>query len=396
MLADVITPPTEVPPTSQLMHKNAESVVLRMTCTTVFYEAAAAALDSEKVIWDFGCGKGLGTAVLRKEGRQVVGIDLDPPRVPEGAGDDVRFCSDLESAAELGSPDVVIIADVLGYLENPIATLLQIAQLSNPTTQLLIFEQRANVTQQLSLGKRRAYSAVELSEQATLGGWSNPAELDLSQTFVALSAIRTPAEVLDALTTGVALTLPDSPSLSAATHVAAATRATRAKNGEEATQLLIAALQTAPSNTHALCSLARMAQINGSSQEALHLLRQSLALDPTNLQAMQLWLELIAANSPQDLLATCQALANLSPRDPEVLTLLAQLHAESGSLELAIQDLELIRKQQPSPSLDLSITLAWLLHSAGRTADAQVEARLASVIAPESPDVAELLGALAA
>jgi tetratricopeptide (TPR) repeat protein len=189
---------------------------------------------------------------------------------------------------------------------------------------------------------------------------------------------------------------PDSVALSAASHLAAAAQAARAKDGEQLTQLLLSALELEPTNTQALCGLARLAQVNKSPHEALQLLRQSLTLDPTNLQAMHLWLEIVAANSPQDLLTTCQSLANLAPTDLEVLTLLAQLHAESGSVELAIQDLELIRKQQPAPSADLSITLAWLLHSAGRTADAKVEARLANVLAPDNPDVAELLGALAA
>ncbi len=301
MLANALSQSTQVPPHSQSKAKEAQPVVLRMTGSTVFYEAVAAALESEQIVWDFGCGNGLGSALLRKEGRQIIGIDCDPPSTPDGAGEnhDLRFCTDLESAAKFGSPDVIVIADVLGYLENPLDTLLLLAGLSKPTTQLLVFEPRANVTQQLPLGKKRAYSAIELAEQTTIGGWNNASQHEVCQTFVALSAERAPVNVLEALADGTALTLPDAPNLSVATHVAAATRAIRAKDGEQASQLLIRALQLAPTNTHALCSLARFAQVNGSIHETLQLLRHSLALDPTNLQAMQLWLELVAANSPK-------------------------------------------------------------------------------------------------
>lgn len=398
MPADATSPTTEPPPRSQLGFKEPQSAVLRMTSSTVFYEAVAAALESEQLIWDVGCGNGLGSAMLRGAGRQVIGIDRSPPRELESVGgaDDLRFCTHLTSAAAFGAPDVVVIADALGCVDNPIEMLLAIARLSKPTTKLLVFEPRANVTQQLPAHRNRAYSPTELLEHSLMGGWYKPVSHELCETFIAVSAERAPDTAIAALSAGEPLTLVDSPELSAATHLVAAARATQARDGERATQLLIQALQFAPANTQALASLARFAQLNGSPKDALHLLRQSLAIDPTNLQAMQVWLEFVAGNAPQDLLSTCQSLANLAPTDLEVLTLLAQLHAQNGDIDLAIQDLEMLRRQQATPSADVSITLAWLLHSAGRTADAQVEARLANLLAPDNPAVAELLGALAA
>jgi 2-polyprenyl-3-methyl-5-hydroxy-6-metoxy-1,4-benzoquinol methylase/Flp pilus assembly protein TadD len=398
MPANELTPPTEPSPSSQLQLKQeAQPIVLKVAATTVFYEAVAASLDLEQVVWDFGCGNGLGTTLLRREGRLVIGIDSAPPNVPEpDATSDLQFCATIDAAAKFGAPDVIVIADVLGYLQDPLAVLLALARASKPSTQLLLFEPRANVTQQLPLHKIRAYSALELVEATSLGGWTKQVSHELCRTFITLSADRAPTAAVEALTSGVATVFPDSVPLSTATHLAAAAHAIRNKNGEQASQLLISALQLTPTNTHALCGLARFAQVNQAVGDALHLLRQSLTLDPTNLQAMQLWLEFVAGNSPNDVLGTCQALANLAPTDSQVLTLLAQLHAQSGHVDLAIQDLELIRKQHPTPSADLSITLAWLLHSAGRNADAQVEARLAKLLAPDNPDVVELLGALAA
>jgi predicted TPR repeat methyltransferase len=398
MLADALSPSPEAPPSSLPQLQDTPKVVLKRQVTTVFYEAVAAGLESEQIVWDFGCGNGLGSSLLRAEGRQVIGIDRDPPATPSSEHEttNLRFCRDATSAAKFGPPDVIIIADVLGYLDTPRQTLLELATFSHATTQLLVFEPRADITQQLPLHKHRAYSPVELVEHTSMGGFTNQALHETCQTWSALSAQRAPSAAVEALSQGQPATLLDAALLSAATYVSAANRAIRDKDGERATRLLLNALELAPSNTQALCSLARLAQRSKSPHDALHLLRQSLALDPTNLEAMQLWLEVVAENSPQDLLTTCQALANLAPTDLEVLTLLAQLHAAGGNVDLAIQDLELIRKQQPAQSADLSITLAWLLHSAGRTADAQVEARLASLLAPDNPDVAELLGALAA
>lgn len=398
MPADATSPTTEAHPPSQLGFKDPPSAVVRMTSATVFYDAVAAALESEQIIWDVGCGNGLGSAILRASGRQVIGIDRGAPRELEFLGntEELRFCTDLASAAAFGAPDVVVIADALGCFDDPIETLFSVARLSKPTTKLLIFEPRANVTQQLPAHRHRAYSLTELLEHSLMGGWYKQSSHELCETFIAVSAERAPDAVIAALGAGEPVTWADSPELSAATHLVAAARAAQSKDGERATQLLLQALQFAPTNTQALSGLARFAQINQSPQDALHLLRQSLAIDPTNLQAMQVWLEFVAANAPQELLSTCQSLANLAPTDLEVLTLLAQLHAQNGDVDLAIQDLEILRKQQATPSADLSITLAWLLHSVGRTADAQVEARLADLLAPDNPDVAELLGALAA
>jgi 2-polyprenyl-3-methyl-5-hydroxy-6-metoxy-1,4-benzoquinol methylase len=167
MLADALSPLTSSPPPSSKVElKGNQPVVMRASSTTVFYEATAAALGSNQVVWDFGCGSGLGSALLRGETRQVVGIDPDAPSVTEVVNDsrDLRFVADVDSAALLGAPDVVIVADVLGYLETPIDVLFKLARHAKPTTQLLIFEPRANVTQQLPFSKHRAYSAVELVE----------------------------------------------------------------------------------------------------------------------------------------------------------------------------------------------------------------------------------------
>jgi Flp pilus assembly protein TadD len=111
---------------------------------------------------------------------------------------------------------------------------------------------------------------------------------------------------------------------------------------------------------------------------------------------MQLWVRFLDAAGPQERLAGYQTLANLNPADATTLSILAQLNAENGDALLAIQDLERLRRYHSEPSLDLSLTLGWLLYSVGRKSDAEVEARLASLLDPDGPDIKELFAAIEA
>src|SRR5690606_8190515 len=132
----------------------------------------------------------------------------------------------------------------------------------------------------------------------------------------------------------------------------------------------------------------------GNTADALRLTARCLEAHPTHVPALRLWLHIAGEADASEQLRTCQALADLTPSEPEVQATLAQLHAGCGNPDLAIQDLELLRRYQTQPNADLSITLAWLLDAVGRRADAQVEARLAATLAPDLDEVAELLVAL--
>lgn len=362
------------------------------------------------MIWDVGCGDGQGTLLLGAADRVVLGIDpdsaaLEAARVaalgmPEGS---IEFLPAPPTVAAAGlAPDLIIVSDVLGYLEHPDLLLLQLCSCAKSTTTLQLWEPRSEPTQQLPPGKHRAFSKRELAELAAAAGWLVETEPDLCTTFAAVTARRAPQPVVQVLSR-LTLELPEPadfdtssvpPDSMAAIEVRRAHAALKNRDGNAATTHLLAALQAKPDHSEALCGLAHLALMCGSSQDALCFLRKCLDQDPTNVAAMQLWVQFLELASPGERLVGYQALANLNPAGASVLSALAQLHAENGDALLAIQDLERLRRYHPTPSLDLSLTLGWLLYSVGRKSDAEVEARLASLLDPDGPDVKELFDAL--
>lgn len=403
--------PTSEPPRSERVVTRSVSPGRGSRANLVFYAACAAALDHEKVVWDVSCGDDeQGTSLLRSEGRVVV--RLNPKRSAL-----VDSAQQLPARLELREhPDLIVLADVLGYLDRPEQLLLQLSQLAKPSTALWVWEPRSEPTQQLPDNKRRAFSQWELAELVALGGWhvnevsspcstyttavASPAPASFFDVVPVSARVSHGAELSGDLTATATSPSPaesvDLPSdLATASLIHQARAAVGSKDADRATTLFLEALRISPSNTTALGELAHLSLTCGGITDAVHLLRTCLELDPTNIRALSLWVYLLGDAQPEERLTAFQTLAHLNPSDGEVVATLAQLHAQAGEPLLAIQDLERLRKYHPAPSLDLSVTLAWLLHSVGRTSDAEVEARVAHLLAPESPDVKNLLATLA-
>lgn len=377
----------------------------RPRSSLVFYKACARAVDQETIVWDVGCGDGQGTSLLVSPGRTVFGFTLGgstPDNVNRECG--ATFFPSLPPAVTPDeSPDLIIVSDVLGYVDHPESLLRQLRSCSKPSTRLLIWEPRSEPTQQLPEAKLRAWSTQELTELLALSGWCLDDQTRVCATFTSLAATGGPPEFAQALSR-ILLGLPDAemaapndlpPELRAALHVQKARVALNARDADGATSHFLAALNVQPTNSVALCGLARLALTGEALADAVHLIRTCLEVDPANLQALQLWTHILELTNPEGRITAYQALANLSPADANTLSKLAQLYAESGEPLLAIQDLERLRRYHPAPSLDLALTLGWLLHSVGRDSDAEVEARLASLIDPDGSEVKELLAALA-
>lgn len=383
---------------------------LRPRATIAFYAACGRALEQEQVVWDVGCGDGQGTLLLAGAGRTTLGIDPDLAALETAR---TLALGGLEAAVEFLSeppivatperaPDLIVVSDVLGYVEHPDILLLQLCSCAKSTTTLQLWEPRSEPTQQLPPGKHRAFSQRELQELAAAAGWQVQTQPDSCSTFVALTAVRAPQPVVQVLSR-LALELPEPADfdpaevpldLLAAIHLRRAHAALQNRDGNAATTHFLNALQAKPDHGGALCGMAQLALVCGSNQDALCFLRKCIDQDPTNVAAMQLWVHFLEVASPDERLAGYQVLANLNPAGASALSVLAQLHAENGDTLLAIQDLERLRRYHPTPSLDLSLTLGWLLYSVGRKSDAEVEARLASLLDPDGPDVKELLAAL--
>lgn len=380
--------------------------------TAALYAACARALEDERLIWDVGCGDGQGSALLASGERMVIGIDSDPVALEAAlanaaatASMNLRFLSaPPRVTAPDEAPDLIVVSDVLGYLEQPDLLLLQLCLCAKPSTTLLLWEPKSEPTQQLPPNKRRAFSPRELRELLALAGWLPQEHPEVCESFASLTASRAPQSVVQALArlaSNVPETEPLDPTalpaeLVASIHIRRARNALEARDGNATTSHLLAALDVSPSHSEALCGLAHLALTCGSTSDALHFLRTCLDSDPTNVAAMHLWVQFLEVAGPAERLAGHQILANLNPGDATSLSTLAQLNAENDDPQLAIQDLERLRRYHPQPSLDLSLTLGWLLHSVGRKSDAEVEARLASLLDPDGPDPKELLAAIEA
>lgn len=391
--------PTSEPPRSERVVARSVSPGRPSRIDLVFYAACAAALDQEKVVWDVSCGEDeKGTSLLRSEGRLVVRLNPKRSLVADQPQQEPEL-------AQQEAPDLIVLADVLGYLEQPEQLLLHLSQLAKPSTALWLWEPRSEPTQQLPDNKRRAFSQWELVELVALGGWHVNEVSSPCSTYTTVVASPAPASFYEVVPMSARVThgtqfpkdagvdLP--PDLASAALIHRARAAVGSKDADRATTLFLEALRISPSNTTALGELAQLSLTCGGITDAVHLLRTCLELDPTNVRALSVWVYLLGDAEPQERLTAFQTLAHLHPSDGEVVATLAQLYAQAGEPLLAIQDLERLRKYHPAPSLDLSLTLGWLLHSVGRTSDAEVEARVAHLIAPESPDVQDLLAALA-
>lgn len=413
--ASLSEPTSSSPPSSRPRAVTGPRAAMRVTktrSTQVLYAACAGALEDERVIWDVGCGDGQGTRLLGFGSRTVVGIDPDVEvlKLARLSGEtpttaSVTFTSTPPAVTDATrAPDLIIVSDVLGYTEQPDLLLLRLSECAKPSTTLLLWEPKSEPTQQLPPGKHRAFSPHELGELAALGGWQSTDSSSVGETFTCLTLTRGPEHVVRALShlasnstepepidlTGV------SPELTASAHLWRARVSLHARDGNATTSHLLAVLDAQPKHSEALCGLAQLALGCGSVADALHFVRTCLDADPTNVAAMQLWVHFLESAGVGEHINGYQTLANLNPADATVLSTLAQLHAQNGEPLLAIQDLERLRRYHPQPSLDLSLTLGWLLQSVGRKSDAEVEARLASLLDPDGPDVKELLAALAA
>ena len=377
--------------------------------TSPLYEAFSASIQGDAVVWDIACGDGLGTAQLLGEGRQVLGIEGDPHllaqakrHVPQAA-----FESSLEGYAG-ASPDVLVMVDVLASVSDPHALLVALGRLAKPTSTLLIAEPRAHISQQLRAPRQRAFSDADLQEVLFAAGWTQIDVHQVADTFAVVSAQRADTALASILAQGNAngsyaaleqllspwLQQEAAPDLQARLHVHLARSAMHAGDGDSASQHYLAALQCAPELPSALSGLAQLTLSCGNAGDALRLTARCLETHPTHVPALHLWLHTAGQTDRDEQLRTCQALANLTPSDPEIQAALAQLHAETGNADLAIQDLELLRCYQSEPNANLAITLALLLDAVGRRADAQVEAKLAALLAPDVREVTELLLAL--
>jgi tetratricopeptide (TPR) repeat protein len=140
--------------------------------------------------------------------------------------------------------------------------------------------------------------------------------------------------------------------------------------------------------------LARMLQATGNPVGARARVEEVLAEDPSNVEALKLraaWA--IDADRPADAILDLRAALNQAPRDPQILTLMAQAHERNGARELAGETLALaveVSGRAPAESL----RYAAFLNREGRSTAAVAVLEDALRANPANLDLMRALGDL--
>jgi tetratricopeptide (TPR) repeat protein len=383
-------------------------------CMAAVYEAVAASLTDEKLIWDVGCGAGVGTHILRAEGREVIGLDndLDALEFAKRFSPGHRYLRfPLHGEAER-APDVMLLVDVLGTTEDPRRLLWQLRSACDVSTRLVVVEQRAYGSQTLVPPARRAFSTRSLESLLTRSGWQfDSAEL-LGETLVICTATPEPGQVgkiFDAAETArlrgdataarqllAALMDHTSKRVHCQAALELADLAFQMGDGDSVVEALRQVSSTDPQEPGANAGMARLELALGNTSDALMLAVQALERDPCDARTAVAFAQATELAAPGDASEAWGLAAALAADDVQVLTNRARVCASEGQLELSIATLEQLRAYHPAPAIDLSVTLGWLLLDAGRVADAQLEARMAATLAPDDDEVKTLQAALAA
>lgn len=87
-------------------------------------------------VLDLGCGKGAFTHMLKKENNCVIGVDVSETAIKKASSryPDIKFiCSDIQNyiAKDKEAYDLVVISEVLSYLENWTEVLQSISKITN-------------------------------------------------------------------------------------------------------------------------------------------------------------------------------------------------------------------------------------------------------------------------
>jgi tetratricopeptide (TPR) repeat protein len=167
-----------------------------------------------------------------------------------------------------------------------------------------------------------------------------------------------------------------------------------AGNADTAVPALLEASRLAPDNPCALGYLSELALLSEDSAHALDLAFRALELDPAHARACAAMARVVEGMAHPDTLSAWRIAARLAPDDPEIVTSYARVAAQHNDYAAAITCFEQLRSYEDSTSPAFHTTLAWLLLSDGRVADACVEAKIATALAPEDATVHELWHAL--
>jgi len=383
--------------------------------TLSLYELAAHELGRQGSVLDGGCGSGAGADVLCRTFGQVVALDYDPAALASTRRRAPRarvVAGDLTTPMELAPVDAAVLVDVLGHVKTPEAALwllrAVLGRAETASKPLFIAEPAAHPSQFLAPPARRAFTAQTLARLLAATGYEVVRWLEVDGSFLAClarpffeSAFVQLSQAHDHLAVGrtdEAWSLFESAeregvrsSVRLEAAVGLAQLSLLSKDADRAVGACIRARAIAPEDVRPAAVLSRIALAVGETEEAKRLATLALRLDPADVEAA-LAGAVVAAHVGKDPVKERWLVAsNLAPDSLELATHLASAALLENDCDLAIFALERVRAYGDDHGAPLHIALAWALLSAGRTADALLETRMADKLAPGDPSVRSLV-----
>jgi len=387
--------------------------------TLSLYELAAhelgGAVGGARSIIDAGCGSGAGTELLTHTFPEVVAIDYDPAALASAKERAPRariVAGDLSAWVDPPAADAAVLVDVLAHAKSPEGVLgsLRAAlgrESGGASARLFIAERLAYPPQFLAAPVRRAFTApglerlllgagFEIAKWITVDGsflacvaqpFFEPAWEDLCRAYGALSFGRTE---------GVESTLAkvekegSRPSVRLAAVMGLANLSLARRDADGAIGACFRARDIEPRDVRPAALLARVALAVGETAEAERLANLACELDPGDIEGAYAR-AVVASHAKSGAKEGWLAASNLAPDSLDVAARLASVAIEERDADLAIFALERVRAYGDDHGASLHIALAWALLSAGRRADALLEARVADRLSPGDPAVRTLV-----
>lgn len=379
--------------------------------TLPFYRAALSSDPAARVA-DLGCGAGAGTRLLTTHFDAVAAVERDA-RAVEFARHYAPLAQlhrfDLERPFDIGRVDLGLVVDVLGHLSDPALALCHMRENLADDGRLLLAEPAAHVAQQLVAPARRAFSRRALVQVLTRSGFRLASWLCERGTFLSCVAIRERLPEYEALAEATLYLNRDRDHARAALAQAGDTGnadvkleallltadlALADRDGDAAVAALLGARRIAPDDPCALTRLSEIAALSGDKRQAVEFAFSAVERDRTDALACAALARAAESVAHPDALGAWRIAARLAPDDADIVANCARAAAEQLDYASGIVSFEQLRAYGDPLSAAFHVTLAWLLLSDGRLADARVEARMAAAIAPEDAALPELWNAL--
>ena len=166
-----------------------------------------------------------------------------------------------------------------------------------------------------------------------------------------------------------------------------------AKKPEDARKRYEAALARDKKNAALMTALARLATLQGKSDETMRWLERANKENPDVTAPAQLLASYLRAGEKRKAVMLAQKLQATDPGDAGALALLAQAQAESGQTEAALDSYDKLAVLQPK-SAAIQLRIATLQLVGSHVDDALLAARKATKLEPDNDEAAILLSSL--